>query len=98
VGVISFCYTLVVEHFPSGGGGFVVASSSSGPVAGVVSVRRWVVDYVLTITVSICSGVDAILSSLPPRMASLQVPLDVAALVVLLVLNLRGIKNPSRSW
>ena len=59
VGVISFCYSLVVERFPSGGGGFVVASQLLGPVAGVVSGSALVVDYVLTITVSICSGVDA---------------------------------------
>ena len=93
VGLISFCYTLVVEHFPSGGGGFVVASQLLGPVAGVVSGSALVVDYVLTITVSICSGVDAILSSLPLAWQAYKVPLDVAALVVLLVLNLRGIKE-----
>ncbi len=93
VGVISFCYTLVVEHFPSGGGGFVVASQLLGPVAGVVSGSALVVDYVLTITVSICSGVDAILSFLPLAWQAYKVPFDVAVLAALLVLNLRGIKE-----
>ncbi|MGD1147191.1 MAG: APC family permease [Thermoanaerobaculaceae bacterium] len=93
VGVISFCYSLVVEHFPSGGGGFVVASQLLGPVAGVVSGSALVVDYVLTITVSICSGVDAILSFLPLAWQAYKVPFDVVVLAALLVLNLRGIKE-----
>jgi hypothetical protein len=93
VAVISFCYSLVVEHFPSGGGGFVVASQLLGPVAGVVSGSALVVDYVLTITVSISSGVDAILSFLPLGWQEYRVPLDVGVLLVLVVLNLRGIKE-----
>jgi len=93
VGVISFCYTFVVEHFPSGGGGYVVASQLLGPVAGVVSGSALVVDYVLTITVSICSGVDAILSFLPLAWHVYKVPLDLAVLLLLLTLNLRGIKE-----
>jgi hypothetical protein len=93
VGVISFCYSLVVEHFPSGGGGFVVASKLLGPVAGVVSGSALVVDYVLTITVSVCSGVDAILSFLPLSWQAYRVPIDLGILLTLLVLNLRGIKE-----
>ncbi len=93
VGVISFCYSLVVEHFPSGGGGYVVASQLLGPIAGVVSGSALVVDYVLTITVSICSGVEAILSFMPIGWQSHKVPIDVAVLLLLLVLNLRGIKD-----
>ncbi len=93
VGVISFCYSLVVEHFPSGGGGYVVASQLLGPVAGVVSGSALVVDYVLTITVSVSSGVEAILSFMPLSWQVYRVPIDVAVLVALLVLNLRGIKE-----
>jgi len=93
VGVMSFAYSLVVEHFPSGGGGFVVASQLLGPLAGVVSGSALVVDYVLTITVSICSGVDAILSFLPLGWQEYRVPFDVGILLALVVLNLRGIKE-----
>lgn len=93
VGVISFCYSLVVEHFPSGGGGYVVATQLLGPVAGVVSGSALVVDYILTITVSVCSGVDAILSFLPISWQVYRIGFDVAILVGLLVLNLRGIKE-----
>jgi len=93
VGVISYCYTFVVEHFPSGGGGYVVATQLLGPIAGVVSGSALVVDYVLTITVSVCSGVDAILSFLPLAWQAYKVPLDLVVLLFLLTLNLRGIKE-----
>jgi amino acid transporter len=91
--LISYSYSFVVEHFPSGGGGYVVASKLLGPVPGVVSGAALVVDYVLTITISIASGVDAILSFLPISWQAQKVPLDLGILAVLLVLNLRGVKE-----
>jgi amino acid transporter len=93
VGVISFAYSLLIEHFPSGGGGYVVASRLLGPKAGVVSGSALVVDYVLTITVSICSGVDALFSFLPVAWQTFKVPAELLVLAVLLVLNLRGVKE-----
>jgi amino acid transporter len=91
--LISYSYSFVVEHFPSGGGGYVVASKLLGPIPGVVSGSALVVDYVLTITISIASGVDAILSFAPISWQAHKVPLDIGILAVLLVLNLRGVKE-----
>jgi amino acid transporter len=91
--LISYSYTKVVEHFPTGGGGYVVATKLLGPVSGVVSGAALVVDYILTITVSVCSGVDAILSFLPLGWQVYKVPFDLALLFVLLLLNLRGVKE-----
>jgi amino acid transporter len=91
--LISYSYTKVVEHFPTGGGGYVVATKLLGPVPGVVSGAALVVDYILTITVSVCSGVDAILSFLPLPWQAYKVPLDLFFLLLLLVLNLRGVKE-----
>ncbi len=91
--LISYSYSFVVEHFPSGGGGYVVASKLLGPLPGVVSGSALVVDYLLTITLSICSGVDALLSFMPLAWQPYKVPLDLAILAVLLVLNLRGVKE-----
>jgi amino acid transporter len=93
VGLISFAYSLLLEHFPSGGGGYVVATKLLGPKAGVVSGSALVVDYVLTVTVSVASGVDAIFSFLSPAWQAYKVPTDLAVLLVLLVLNLRGVKE-----
>ncbi|MBZ5587807.1 MAG: APC family permease [Acidobacteriia bacterium] len=91
--LLSYSYTVVVEHFPSGGGGYVVASKLLGPLPGVVSGSALVVDYLLTITLSICSGVDAILSFLPLAWQPYKVPLDLGILAALLLLNLRGVKE-----
>jgi amino acid transporter len=63
--IISYAYSRIIEHFPSGGGGYVVATKLLGPRAGVVSGGALLVDYVLTITVSIASGGDAIFSMVP---------------------------------
>src|SRR6187200_1010357 len=64
--IISYGYSRIIERFPSGGGGYVVASKILGGRAGVVAGSALLVDYVLTITISIASGADAIFSFLPP--------------------------------
>lgn len=93
VGLISFSYSLLLEHFPSGGGGYVVATKLLGPKTGVVSGSALVVDYVLTVTISVAAGVDAIFSFLPAAWAHFKVPADLVILGFLLILNLRGVKE-----
>ena len=61
VWVISACYSHIIEAFPSGGGGYLVASKMLGRPFGVVSGSALVVDYVLTVTVSIAAAGDALL-------------------------------------
>src|SRR5690242_4472866 len=63
--IIAASYSRVIEHFPFGGGGYVVASRLLGPRAGVVSGSALIVDYVLTISISIAAGGDAVFSVLP---------------------------------
>jgi amino acid transporter len=63
--IISYAYSRIIEHFPSGGGGYVVATKLLGQRAGVVSGSALLVDYMLTITVSIASGGDAVFSMIP---------------------------------
>jgi amino acid transporter len=58
--VISFAYSLLIEHFPGGGGGYLVATKLLGPRLGVVSGSALIVDYILTITVSVATGWDGI--------------------------------------
>jgi len=64
--IISGSYAQIIEAFPSGGGGYIVASKLLGEKAGVVSGSALVIDYVLTITISLAAGADAIFSFLPP--------------------------------
>src|SRR6202041_3962163 len=63
--IISYAYSRIIEHFPSGGGGYVVATKLLGPRFGVVSGGALLVDYVLTITTSIASGGEAVFSLIP---------------------------------
>src|SRR6185436_9737905 len=83
----------IIEQFPSGGGGYLVASKILGARTGVVSGSALLVDYVLTITISIASGADAIWSFLPPSFAPYKLAFAFAGLGLLTVMNLRGVKE-----
>ena len=91
--IISACYSKVIEIFPGGGGGYLVATKLLGPRFGVVSGCALIVDYVLTISTSAASGVDQIFSFLPERWHGEVFPCKLAILGVLVLLNLRGIKE-----
>jgi amino acid transporter len=92
--IISVAYSRVIEHFPHGGGGYVVASKLLGPYAGLTSGCALMVDYMLTITVSVTAGGDA-LFSLPILAPYLHYKLatEFFGLFVLVLLNLRGVKE-----
>jgi len=94
--VIAVAYNQVIELFPSGGGGYKVASSLLGSHAGLVSGSALIVDYVLTIAISVASGVDALFSLLPPSFGVVKVGLEVCLTLLLLCLNLRGMKESIR--
>jgi amino acid transporter len=91
--IISASYSSIIEQFPTGGGGYVVASHLLGPRIGVVSGCALVVDYILTITVSIAGSGNAIFSFLPPDWAIWKLPAEYAAIALLIALNLRGVKE-----
>lgn len=91
--VISASYSQIIELFPAGGGGYLVASKLLSPTAGIVSGCALLIDYVLTITVSIASGTDAIFSFLPPEWSSFKLELAVVGIMILTLLNLRGVKE-----
>jgi amino acid transporter len=91
--VISVAYSRIIERFPFGGGGYVVATQLLGPRLGVISGSALLVDYVLTISVSIASGGDAIFSFLPPAWHAWKLTAEVAVILLLVLLNLRGVKE-----
>ncbi len=91
--IISGSYAQIIEAFPSGGGGYIVASKLLGVKAGVVSGSALVIDYVLTITISIASGADALFSFLPLHWQSYKFGFIAVILVLLIWLNLRGVKE-----
>jgi amino acid transporter len=91
--IISYAYSRIIEHFPHGGGGYIVATHMLGEKAGVVSGSALLVDYVLTITVSIASCVDAMFSYVPQHYHHYKVPFACFLAVVLIILNIRGVKE-----
>jgi amino acid transporter len=91
--VISVAYSQIIRRFPFGGGGYVVASELLGPRFGVVSGAALLIDYVLTISVSIASAGDQIWSFLPLSWAAFKIPAELLAIVLLLGINLRGVKE-----
>jgi amino acid transporter len=91
--VIATSYSQIVELFPTGGGGYFVASTLLSPWAGMVSGCALLIDYVLTIAVSLASGADAIFSFLPPAWHGYKLYLAVALLLVMVLLNMRGIRE-----
>jgi hypothetical protein len=94
--IISLAYNQVIELFPTGGGGYRVATSLIGPRAGLVSGAALIVDYVLTIAISVASGVDALFSLLPAPAGTFKLGTELVLVALLLVLNLRGMKESIR--
>ena len=91
--VICASYSQLIEAFPAGGGGYVVASKLVSPSAGVVAGCALIIDYVLTIAVSIASGADALFSFLPSPWLRYKFVATMAGVIVLVLLNLRGVKE-----
>jgi amino acid transporter len=91
--VISVAYSRVIEHFPHGGGGYVVATKLLGEKAGLVSGCALLVDYVLTITISIAAAGDALFSLLPGSWSGWKVPVEALLIGGMIVLNLRGVRE-----
>jgi amino acid transporter len=94
--VISAGYSQIVELFPTGGGGYLVASKLLSPGLGMVAGCALLIDYVLTITVSIASGADALCSLIPMNPVELQkvrLYFAAGAVVVMTLLNMRGVKE-----
>ena len=91
--IISGSYSQIIELFPTGGGGYLVATKLLGSGAGVVSGAALVVDYALTIAMSVAAGVAALSSLTPGVHPTRQLWYSLLAVFVLIVLNLRGIKE-----
>ena len=91
--IISAAYSQIIEHFPYGGGGYLVATKLLGKKWGLTSGSALLVDYVLTITISVASGADAIFSFLPPEWAANKMIVEVAMIILLVIINLRGVKE-----
>ncbi|RSO40215.1 DNA-binding protein [Streptomyces sp. WAC 06725] len=93
--VVVLSYRQVVHAYPSGGGSYTVVSTNLGPSAGLVVAASLLVDYVMTVAVSVASGVDNIISALP-ALHTYRTLMAVLFVALLATLNLRGVRESGR--
>lgn len=91
--IIALAYNQVIELFPTGGGGYRVASKLVGPYMGLIAGCALVLDYVLTVAISIAAGVDALASLLPLGFHPYKLWAEAIVIALLITLNLRGLKE-----
>jgi amino acid transporter len=98
--VICASYSQIIELFPSGGGGYLVASKLLSPTTGVISGCALIGDYVLTIAISVASGTEALFSLLPSEWATVEnrTAFAAAGVIFLSIVNLRGVKESVLMW
>jgi amino acid transporter len=93
--VVAFSYRQTIYAYPTGGGAYIVAKENIGPTAGLIAAASLLVDYTLTVAVSISAGVLAITSAFP-RLDVYRVEMCLGFLAILTVGNLRGIRESGR--
>ena len=95
--VVVISYRQVVRAYPSGGGSYEVASRNLGQSAGLVVAAALLVDYVMTVAVSVAAGVDNIISAFP-GLNPHRVAINLGFVVVLAAMNLRGVRESGRTF
>jgi amino acid transporter len=92
LGTVVISYRQTVHAYPSGGGAYIVAHENLGTYPGLLAAAALLIDYVLTVSVSVTAGVDAIVSA-APTLASSKVPIAIGFIVFVTLMNLRGTKE-----
>jgi amino acid transporter len=90
-------YRQVIRAYPHGGGSYIVASDSLGPRWGLIAGAGLIVDYILTVAVSVASGVEAVTSAIP-TLDSARVAIGLAVIVLLVAGNLRGVREAGAAF
>ena len=95
--VVVLSYRQLIKAYPSGGGDYEVASKNLGEKAGLIVASALLVDYIMTVAVSVASGVDNIISALP-QLNAFRVEIAVGFIVLLAAVNLRGVRESSKAF
>jgi amino acid transporter len=97
LGILVFSYRQVIDAYPGGGGAYAVSRANLGRGASLVAGAALIVDYTLTVAVSIAAGVGALTSAFP-SISSATVPICLGILALITVLNLRGLGETARAF
>src|SRR5258708_14204547 len=95
--ILVISYRQVIEAYPGGGGAYAVALDNFGPSAGLLAAAALVVDYTLTVAVSIAAGVGILASAFPGLIPD-RVPIGLGILALITFLNLRGLGDAARAF
>ena len=90
--VVGLSYRQTIRAYPRGGGSYIVASDNLGLLPGLIAAAGLMLDYILTVAVSVASGIAAITSAIP-SLAPDRVPLGLAVIAILVAGNLRGVRQ-----
>jgi amino acid transporter len=90
--IVGSSYRQTIHAYPRGGGSYTVARDNLGVVAGLVAAAALLIDYLLTVSVSVASGIDAIASAFTV-IAPFKLPIELAAIALMMLLNLRGLRS-----
>ncbi len=90
--IVAISYRQTIPAYPNGGGSYIVAKDNLGTLPGLVAAASLMIDYVLTVAVSVSAGVLALVT-LFPQLASYVVPINVVLVIFITVVNLRGVRE-----
>ena len=90
--LVTLSYRQTIRAYPNGGGSYIVARANLGVLPGLIAAAALLTDYVLTVAVSVSSGVQALYSLFPPLLP-VAVPLIVLFILLVMAVNLRGIRE-----
>ena len=93
--IVAISYQQTIHAYPSGGGSYIVARENLGAVAGLVAAAALLVDYVLTVSVSVAAGVAAVTSAFPAVVPH-KVAIGVACVTAIALANIRGVRESGR--
>jgi amino acid transporter len=90
--IVTVSYRQIIREYPAGGGAYVVAKSNLGELPGLTAAAALMIDYVLTVSVSVAAGMAAVTSALPPLFPYREA-LCILAIIMLVIINLRGVRE-----
>ncbi len=95
--ILIFSYTQIINHYPNGGGSYVVSKENCGRTPSLLAAACLIVDYILTVAVSISSSTAAIVAAIP-ALIPYRVPISLVSLGLITLVNLRGIGESSKMF
>jgi amino acid transporter len=93
--VLTISYRQIIYEYPEGGGAYIVARSNLGDMPALIAAGALMIDYVLTVAVSVAAGVAAITSAVP-SLYTHRTALGLTAILFIVVVNLRGVRESGK--